>query len=107
MPYDEPPDWLYPTAQTIAGLLIQKAIAQDPRLPQSQEALKEAKGLLLKSLELHSSQSGIYPGNGWAYFGLWQVAKYLTGDDPKKAEAEFRAHWRDPVTADVPSLKRM
>ena len=45
MPYDEPPDWFYPTAQTTAGLLIQKAIAQDPRLPQSQEVLKEAKGL--------------------------------------------------------------
>jgi len=107
MPYDEPPDWLYPTSQTTAGLLIQKAIAQDPNLPQSQEALKEAKGLLIKSLELHSSQSGIYPGNGWAYFGLWQVAKYLKGDDPKKAEELFRANWRDPVTADVPSLKRM
>lgn len=107
MPYDEPPDWLFPTAQTYAGLLIQKAIAENPLLPPGQQALAEAKDLLLKSMQLHSSQSGIYPGNGWAYFGLWQVAKYLKGDDPKKAEEAFRAHWRDPVSADVPSLKRM
>jgi hypothetical protein len=118
MPYDEPPDWLFPTAQTYAGLLIQKAIAQDPHLPQSQEVLREAKDFLCKSLRETSdvlckgikpppSQAATYPGNGWAYYGLWQIAKYLRGDNPKEAEKAFWDHWRDQVTADVPSLKRM
>jgi hypothetical protein len=101
--YDEPPDWLHSLHQTHAAMLIRQAVAQNPYLPQNQTLLRLAKDELQKSLDVHNNRSDVFPGNGWAYYGLWQVARYLQGDDPVKAEAAFRAHW----TGTDPSLERM
>jgi hypothetical protein len=101
--YDEPPDWLYSLHQSHAAILIRKAIAQDPYLPPGQTALRQAKEELQASLDTRTNRSDVFPGSGWTYFGLWQVARYLKGDDPAKAEKAFRAHW---AGAD-PTLDRM
>lgn len=94
--YDEPPDWLYSLRQSYAAILIRKAIAQGPYKPESQAALAQAKKELLTSLNLvdpYVTRSDIFPGSGWAYFGLWQVAKYLKGEDEAAALKAFQSHW--------------
>jgi hypothetical protein len=101
--YDEPPDWLYSLHQSHAAMLIRKAIAQDPYQRWGQEALHQAKKELLMSLDSATNRSDVFPGSGWAYFGLWQVARYLRGEDEAKAREAFRAHW---AGAD-PTLDRM
>jgi hypothetical protein len=93
--YDEPPDWLYSLRQSYAAILIRRA-AQDPSKPESQAALAEAKKELLTSLNLvdpYVTRSDIFPGSGWAYFGLWQVAQYLKGEDEAAALKAFESHW--------------
>jgi hypothetical protein len=101
--YDEPPDWLHSLHQTHAAMLIRKAFADGPFSPASQELLRQAKVELVASLDPHNNRSDVFPGNGWAYFGLWQIAQSLKGDDPAKAWQAFSAHW----TGTTPSLDRM
>jgi hypothetical protein len=102
--YDEPPDWLHSLRQSHAAILIRKAIAQDPYAPWGQATLRQAKDELLMSLEARTNRSDVFPGSGWAYYGLWQVARYLRGEDEPKAKAAFRAHWAGPGD---PTLDRM
>lgn len=102
--YDEPPDWLYSLHQSHAAMLIRKAIAQGPYQRWGQEALHQAKKELLMSLDTGTNRSDVFPGSGWAYFGLWQVARYLRGEDEPKAREAFRAHWASDAD---PTLDRM
>ena len=104
LPYDEPPDWLYSLTQSGAAILIRKAIAQDPYRDSSQAALRLAKEGLLESLQTGKNRSDVFPGSGWAYFGLWQVARYLKGEDAAAAERAFRAKW---AGIEDPTLDRM
>ncbi|HEV8241627.1 MAG TPA: hypothetical protein VGS57_19850 [Thermoanaerobaculia bacterium] len=106
--YDEPPDWLYSLHQSHAAVQIRRAIANDPYAPWGQERLRQAKDELVMSLDPKTNRSDVFPGSGWAYFGLWQVAQYLKGEDKAAAEAAFKAHWatpNDPKT--FPTLDRM
>jgi len=102
--YDEPPDWLYSLHQSHAAMLIRKAVAQDPYAWWGQEALRQAKDELLMSLDTKTNRSDVFPGSGWSYFGLWQVARYLRGEDEAKAREAFRAHWAGGAD---PTLDRM
>ncbi|CPR07261.1 tetratricopeptide repeat protein [Mycobacterium bohemicum DSM 44277] len=101
--YDEPPVWPYPASQTMASILIRKADAEGPKTDTGQEDLENAKQLLSTSLNINNSPSGnpnriptgTFPGNGWAYFGLWEIAKW---DNSSQAEAdkagkELKDHW--------------
>ncbi len=85
--------WVLPANQTIASFYLQAALAE-PTPPQ--DYLKKAQDFLGESLKSR-------PGNGWAYFGLWQVAKHIKDGKPADAEKAFRAHW----TGDVPALNHM
>jgi len=104
LPYDEPPDWLYSLHQSFAGVLIRKVLAEGPDTPRGQLELREAKERLLRSLDVRENDSATFLGSGWAYFGLWQIARRLKGDDPVEAEKQFRLHWAGQVEA---SLERM
>ena len=68
----------------------------------AQEA-KPLQDYLQKARELLKTSLDVRPGNGWAYFGLWQVAKHIDGGNPADAEKAFRAHW----LGDAPTLDHM
>lgn len=94
--YDEPPLWPYPVRQTLASVLIRKALAEDPNTRQGD--FDDAKQQLLESLNMNKSPSGNpnqiptgrFPGNGWAYYGLWEIANH---DDSSRAE--MLGAWKD------------
>jgi hypothetical protein len=94
--YDEPPLWPYPVRQTLASVLIRKALAEDP--DRGREDLGKAKQQLLESLNMNKSPGdtpnqippGRFPGNGWAYYGLWEIANH---DDSSRAE--MLQAWKD------------
>jgi tetratricopeptide (TPR) repeat protein len=99
--YDEPPLWPYPVRQTLASVLIRKALAEDPNT--GREDLDNAKQELLESLNMNKSPdgnpnripTGSFPGNGWAYYGLWEIANH---DDSSRAEMlqawnDLNDHW--------------
>jgi len=83
--------WYLPASQALASFYIQAALGEiKPR----QDYLRKAQDLLKASL-------AVRPGNGWAYFGLWQVAKHIDGGNPQDAEKTFHANWLgDPPTLD-------
>ncbi|WP_231990152.1 hypothetical protein [Mycobacterium sp. 852002-51971_SCH5477799-a] len=101
--YDEPPVWPYPASQTLASILIRKADAEGPKTGPGQDDLDTAKRLLSTSLNLNRTP-GVNPdrvptdaflGNGWAYYGLWEIAKW---DDSPQAQADkaldaLNNHW--------------
>jgi hypothetical protein len=102
LPYTEPPLWPYPAGQTLASILIRKADAEGPTMPQGRADLDEAKQELSKSLNEPPGPdptripTGTFPGNGWAYYGLWEIAK--REDSPSqpeidRARAELDHHW--------------
>lgn len=111
--YDEPSLWPYPVRQTEASILIRKADADGPTTPAGRDDLAEAKLRLLESLNKaptdDSSQmpTGKYPGNGWAYYGLWEIAKRdgSLPADVAKARAELDARWLG--TAEFQTLDRL
>lgn len=75
--YDEPPLWPYPARQTLASILIRRADAEGPAAAAAY--LAWAKDLLLESLKGKGAgpgemPTGTFPGNGWAYYGLLQIA---------------------------------
>jgi hypothetical protein len=94
--YSEPPLWPYPVRQTLASVLIRKALAEDPA--KARQDLDEAKQELLASLNMNKSPggnpnqipTGSFPGNGWAYYGLWEIANH---DD--SSQAEMLQAWKD------------
>jgi tetratricopeptide (TPR) repeat protein len=102
LPYDEPPLWPYPARQTLASMLIRKADAEGPKKPQGQVDLHQAELELETSLNEAPDRdptqipTGTFPGNGWAYYGLWEIAKRK---DPRSqpeidgARAELDRHW--------------
>lgn len=102
LPYDEPPLWLYPARQTLASVLIRRADADGPSTVPGRTDLAEAKRLLFESLNKSSDgnpnpliPTGTYPGNGWAYYGLWEIAK-RDGSSPAeidKARVDLNDHW--------------
>jgi tetratricopeptide (TPR) repeat protein len=111
--YDEPPLWLYPTRQTLASVLIRRADADGPPTARGREDLAKAKQWLLESLNKSSDgnpnqiPTGTYPGNGWAYYGLWEIAK-RDGSSPAdidNAGAELNGHWFG--TAEFHTLDRL
>ncbi|ANR92084.1 tetratricopeptide repeat protein [Mycobacterium avium] len=100
LPYDEPPLWPYPVRQTLASILIRRAIAAGNPMERALH-LAAAKELLLKSLnkgkgnDPEQTPIGTYPGNGWAYYGLLEIAT-RDGSPPevvKAADAELARHW--------------
>lgn len=101
LPYDEPPLWPYPARQTLASILIRRGIAEGPATPLGEADLATAKLRLLESLNKAPTgntgqiPTGTFPGNGWAYYGLWEIA---TRDgspqaDIDKAWKELNDHW--------------
>jgi hypothetical protein len=39
--------------------------------------------------------SGVFPGNAWAYFGLWQIAEKLgLMDEAQKYKTKYRELWQ-------------
>lgn len=56
------------------------------------------------SLDPKTNRSDIFPGSGWAYYGLWQVAIQLH-EGEAEAEEAFREHWA--AGEGPPSLDRM
>lgn len=99
--YTEPPLWPYPARQTLASILIQRALVVDHTTIQGRANLAGAKRLLLKSLNEAPGDNpneipvGTFPGNGWAYYGLREIAE-LDGSrqpDRDKAQADLDAHW--------------
>ncbi|HWA90991.1 MAG TPA: hypothetical protein VG889_13210 [Rhizomicrobium sp.] len=75
--------WVLPASQTLASFYIQAALGE-PTPPQ--DYLKKAQELLYGTLNT-------VPSNGWAYFGLWQVALHIKDGKPADAEKAFRAQW--------------
>jgi hypothetical protein len=99
--YDEPPLWLYPARQTLASVLIRKAVAEGPTTVRGREDLEAAKQLLLKSLNKSPGgnpnliPAGTFPGNGWAYYGLWEIAKRNGSPQAEidKTREDLNDHW--------------
>lgn len=95
--YDEPPLWLYPTRQTLASILIQRADAVGPT--EGRQYLDEAKQKLLESLNEQRDANpdeipvGTNPGNGWAYYGLLEIAKRNSPADVGRATLDLKTHW--------------
>ena len=73
--YDEPPDWFYPTRESLGAALMHTV------------TFEEAERVFRADLERN-------PKNGRSLFGLWQslVAQGRTGE-AARAEREFRAAW--------------
>lgn len=89
--YDEPPLWPYPARQTLASILIQRA---DP----VRQDLATARDVLLKSLNKSTANpgeipTGTFPGNGWAYYGLWVIATRGGPVDINQATTDLNEHW--------------
>jgi hypothetical protein len=102
MLYTEPPVWPYPVRQTLASILIRKADADGPTTPRGRQDLQTAKQQLFESLNLSPDGSPkpqisteAYPGNGWAYYGLWEIAKRDNSSqaDIDKAWNDLNDHW--------------
>jgi tetratricopeptide (TPR) repeat protein len=75
--YDEPPAWYIPARESLA-----RALMTASRYPEAEQVLRE-------DLMHH-------PHSGRALFGLWQCLKSEgKGAEAKKAEAEFRAAWKN------------
>jgi len=99
--YDEPPLWLYPVRQTLASVWIRRADADGPTTVRGREDLAKAKQLLSDSLNKFSGgnpnefPTGTSPGNGWAYYGLWEIAKRDGSPQAEidKAWADLNDHW--------------
>jgi tetratricopeptide (TPR) repeat protein len=98
MKYDEPPWWPYPARQTLASILIRWADA-DPT--GRGKHLTDAKDALSESLKGAPGgkpgeiPTGTFPGNGWAYYGLLEIAKQdgSSPADRDQAEVDLNAHW--------------
>jgi hypothetical protein len=102
MLYTEPPLWPYPVRQTLASILIRKADAEGPSTQRGRQDLQTAKQQLFESLNLSPDGSPkpqipteTFPGNGWAYFGLWEIAKRDNSSqaDVDKAWNDLNDHW--------------
>jgi hypothetical protein len=103
--------WPYPARQTLASILIQRAIAVDPATVQGRANLAGAQRLLLKSLNQaprgnpNEIPTGTFPGNGWAYYGLWAIADRGGPGDVNQAKKDLDDHWFG--TDDFRNLDRM
>ncbi|OBH52474.1 hypothetical protein A5687_08865 [Mycobacterium mantenii] len=96
--YDEPPLWPYPARQTLASILIRRADAEGPAAAAAY--LAWARDLLLESLKGKGAgpgemPTGTFPGNGWAYYGLLEVALRDGSAENviNDARAELAEHW--------------
>jgi hypothetical protein len=98
LPYDEPPDWLYSLHQSHAAMLIRRGMARHHR-----PDLLAARAELRQSLHTATNRSDVFPGSGWAYYGLWRIATQLH-EGAAQAERDFRGHW---AGGPDPSLERM
>jgi len=75
--YDEPPDWYIPARESLG-----RALMTASQYAESEKAFRE-------ELEHH-------PHSGRALFGLWQSLKGQgKAKEAKRAEAEFRAAWKN------------
>jgi hypothetical protein len=111
--YMEPPLWPYPVSQKLASILIRRADV-DRSPDQRRRYLATARDLLLTSL--NKSSTGIpnpqirtetFPGNGWAYYGLWEISKRdgSSLEAVGEAEVELKSHWFG--TPELHTLERM
>jgi len=93
LPYDEPPAWLYPVDQTYAGLMLFRYITKrPPRKTYLEEAMRRLEDSLQEKQPL---PSGVFPGNAWAYFGLWQIAEKLgLMDKAQKYKTKYDELWQ-------------
>ena len=75
--YDEPPDWFYPSRESLGAALLRAR-----RFPQAEQAFRD---------DLTRN-----PKNGRSLFGLWQTLS-LAGNKPAAADAEkqYRAAWKN------------
>src|SRR5258708_7435574 len=95
LPYGEPPAWLYPVRQTLAGLMVwrfSRARTDKASLSQAMSRLKES--LPDDSKSGRPIPPGVFPGNGWAYFGLWKMAEILSPPDARQYEQKYRELWK-------------
>ncbi len=110
MRYIEPPLWLYPVGQTLASILIRRVDAGHG----GPADLATAKQDLFTSLNKLPDgnpnlriPTGTFPGNGWAYYGLWEIA--TRDGSPKtdidKAWIDLNDHWLG--TNDFRTLDRL
>jgi len=95
LPYGEPPAWLYPVRQTLAGLMLwrfSRGRTDKASLSQAMSRLKES--LPDDSKSGRPIPPGVFPGNGWAYFGLWKMAEILSPPDARQYEQKYRELWK-------------
>ena len=100
--------WLYPTRQTLASVLIRKADVVGRETKERQAALADAKRLLRESLgelAIPGPKNGVYRGNGWAYYGLLEIANRDSATDVSQATLDLKTHWFGSL--DFRSLDRM
>jgi hypothetical protein len=98
LPYDEPPLWPYPVRQTLASILIRRADAEGPAAAAGY--LAWARDLLLESLKGRGARpgempTGTFPGNGWAYYGLLEIAARDGSPEAavNDARVDLAKHW--------------
>ena len=103
LPYDEPPPWLFPVRQTLAGLALlrQKAGKSDV----DTKALMAVDATLRQALPPSPADgkplgSGVFPGDGWTYYALWQL-DILLKQAPKTDKDAFDAHWTGSLPPDL------
>lgn len=95
LPYDEPPPWLYPVRQTLAGLALGLRARQPSAI--SLQDLAQVRATLLKALPGAQPAgqpigSGVFPGDGWTYYALWQL-DLLLKLPADQDQAQYRATW--------------
>lgn len=95
LPYGEPPAWLYPVRQTLAGLMLWRFERRQAAKADLSQAMTRAK----ESLRENSPPgvpiaSGVFPGNAWAYYVLWRIALTLDLPDAGQYEQKYRELWR-------------
>jgi hypothetical protein len=78
--YDEPPDWFYPTRESLGAALLRA------------QRLEEAERVFRDDLTRN-------PRNGRSLFGVWQTLLRMKKESAAAAEKQFRKAWK---SADVP-----
>ena len=73
--YDEPPDWFYPTRESLGAALLRA------------KRLEDAERVFRDDLTRN-------PNNGRSLFGLWQTLLAMKKDSAAAAETQFDEAWK-------------
>ena len=73
--YDEPPDWFYPTRESLGAALLRA------------KRLEDAERVFRDDLTRN-------PNNGRSLFGLWQTLLAMKKDSAAAAEKQFDEAWK-------------